>query len=333
MSETVFDGLRAEIGAIEIVRRIGRIAALNRGGIEATGLSGDATQGDRVRITGRDGQETGGEILGLDHERARVLPDTGAEGLAIGDAVALVGRPEIAPDQSWIGRIVDAFGRPLDGRPLFRGPHGRALRAPAPAAAVRRRLGARLETGVRCFNTLLPLVRGQRLGVFAGSGVGKSSLLAKFARGVEADVVVIALIGDPARSELTLGTLGEDLALAVDVEPPEGGRQPDPAPRDDRLGLRVAQERGELRLARTAAHLGQRPADPGMPEHHREECALEFLGLAPHEREIGLRAGKRWLRRVRGRKRRRQEGLDGHGGRPRRLRVRRRDSQPGVNIR
>ena len=220
MSETVFEGLRAEIGAIEIVRRIGRIAALNRGGIEVTGLSQEATQGDRVRITGRDGQEMGGEILGLDHERARVLPDTGAEGLAIGDAVALVGRPEIAPDQSWIGRIVDAFGRPLDGRPLFRGPHGRALRAQAPAAAVRRRLGARLETGVRCFNTLLPLVRGQRLGVFAGSGVGKSSLLAKFARGVEADVVVIALIGERGRElrEFTDRVLGpEGMARAVVV--------------------------------------------------------------------------------------------------------------------
>ncbi|MDZ4136024.1 MAG: FliI/YscN family ATPase, partial [Paracoccaceae bacterium] len=138
------------------------------------------------------------------------LADDTTDGLAIGDAVELVGRAEIAPDTSWIGRIIDPFGKPLDGRALFRGPVARPLRAAPPAAATRRRLGARLETGIATFNTLLPLVQGQRLGLFSGSGVGKSSLLAKFARGVTADVVVIALVGERGRElrEFTENVLG-----------------------------------------------------------------------------------------------------------------------------
>jgi flagellum-specific ATP synthase len=220
MAETVFEGLRAEIAAVEVTRQVGRVAALGRAGIAVQGLAAAAGLGDRVVIVRRDGRELPGEILALADGTVTVLPDGNAEGLALGDAAILIGRAEIAPDQGWIGRIVDPFGRPLDGRPLFRGPHGRALRAPAPPAAVRRRFGARLETGVRCFNTLLPIVRGQRIGLFAGSGVGKSSLLAKLARGVDADVVVIALIGERGRElrEFTDNVLGpEGMARSVVV--------------------------------------------------------------------------------------------------------------------
>ena len=198
MTGTVFDGLRAEISNIRIARRGGRIAALSRGVIEVSGLPQGIALADRVEICGRDGT-LGGEVLGLSRDRATVLPDGGTDGLGIGDSVLVSGRSDIAPDDSWIGRVVDPFGQPLDGRPLFRGPLARALRGAAPAAAGRRGLGGRLETGLRVFNTLLPLVRGQRIGLFAGSGVGKSSLLAKFARGVAADVVVIALIGERGR--------------------------------------------------------------------------------------------------------------------------------------
>jgi flagellum-specific ATP synthase len=138
--------------------------------------------------------------------------------MSINDRVELLGKAQIAPDDSWIGRVVDPAGQPLDGRPLLRGAHPRPLRAPAPAAATRRRLGGRLSTGVAIFDTLLPLVRGQRIGLFAGSGVGKSSLLARFARGVAADVVVIALVGERGRElrEFTERVLGpEGMARSV----------------------------------------------------------------------------------------------------------------------
>ncbi|MDR5652705.1 FliI/YscN family ATPase [Ruixingdingia sedimenti] len=211
----LFDGLRAGIAAVPVVQRIGRVAEIGRGTLVVSGLAEGTGLGDRVTVGA-----LGGEVIRVAREGLTVLPDAAPEGLAIGAEVALTGPAQIAPDDSWIGRVVDPFGRPLDGRPLFPGPVPRGLRGAAPAAASRRRLGARLETGLRAFNTLLPLVRGQRIGLFAGSGVGKSSLLAKFARGVEADVVVLALIGERGRelrdfTEHVLGPAGMARSVVV----------------------------------------------------------------------------------------------------------------------
>lgn len=203
-----FDGLMAEIAGAAPIRRVGRVVELRRGLVEVAGLD-SAAIGDRLIIHSREGAAAG-EVLRLVPGRCSVLPDASGDGMAIGDRVELLGRAEIAPDNSWIGRIIDACGRPLDGRPLLRGAQSRALRTTAPPAAGRRRLGARLETSMAAFDTLLPLVRGQRIGLFAGSGVGKSSLLARFARGVAADVVVIALVGERGRElrEFTENVLG-----------------------------------------------------------------------------------------------------------------------------
>ncbi|MBI1217221.1 MAG: FliI/YscN family ATPase [Rhodobacteraceae bacterium] len=220
MRDIGFDALQAAVEALHPVARVGRIVEIGRGTLHVSGLTDAAALGDRVTIRRPTGPDIGGEVLRLAADGVTVLPDDTVEGLCIGSRVELAGRSEIAPDASWIGRIVDPFGRALDGRPLLPGPIPRSLRAAAPAAARRRRLGPRLETGVAVFNTLLPLVRGQRIGLFAGSGVGKSSLLAKFARGVSADVVVIALIGERGRElrEFTERVLGrEGMARSVIV--------------------------------------------------------------------------------------------------------------------
>ena len=214
----LFAGLLAEIAESVPVRRVGRVVETRRGLAQVAGLV-SAAIGDRVRIHSRD-LATEGEVLRLTPGLCFVLPDASGDGMAIGDRVELVGRADIAPDNSWIGRIIDPAGQPLDGRPLLRAPAARALRAMAPAAATRRRLGQRLSTGIAVFDTLLPLVRGQRIGLFAGSGVGKSSLLARFARGVEADVVVIALVGERGRelrefTERVLGPAGMARSVVV----------------------------------------------------------------------------------------------------------------------
>lgn len=214
------DALTAEIGAIRPVARCGRIAAVTRGVLEVQGLDRAVALGDRVEIEGRGGTAATGEVIGLAAGRVVVLPESGIEGLAIGDAVVASGDAGLAPHDGWIGRIVDPFGNPLDGRPLHRGACPRPIRAAAPPAGQRRGLGARLETGMRVFNTLLPLVRGQRIGLFAGSGVGKSSLLGRFATGVAADVVVVAMIGERGREvrEFVEGVLGDaGMARAVIV--------------------------------------------------------------------------------------------------------------------
>lgn len=208
----VFDGLLAEIAKATVLRAVGRVAEVGKGTLLVSGLASDAALGDRVQLSTQNGRTLGGEVLGLARGGVTVLPDGSFEGLSIGDPVELLGSGDIAPALSWIGRVIDPSGNPLDGRPLMRGSEPRPLRNAPPAATSRRRLGARLETGVAVFNTLLPLVQGQRIGLFAGSGVGKSMLLSKFARGVAADLVVIALIGERGREvrEFIERVLGPD---------------------------------------------------------------------------------------------------------------------------
>ena len=206
----VFDALQAEIATIQTARDIGRVAESTRGTFLVTGLS-RAALGERVLAETGAGP-LGGEIVHLSARGAVVLPEDDPEGLRIGSRVERLGPATIAPDRSWLGRIVDPFGKPLDGRPLLPGTQRRAMTGTPPPAAARRALGDRLSTGVAVFDTLLPLVRGQRIGLFAGSGVGKSSLLAKFARGVSADIAVIALVGERGRElrDFTERVLGPD---------------------------------------------------------------------------------------------------------------------------
>lgn len=217
---TPFAPLMAELAQIRAVRHFGRLAQVGGATLAVQGLQARARQGDRVLIHPADGPPVAAEVLGLARDRIDLLPEGSAEGLAVGDRVEHLGRNQIAPDDSWLGRVIDGSGRPLDGRPLAQGLRARALRSAPPAPAQRKRLGGRLATGLDAFNTLLPLVRGQRLGLFAGSGVGKTMLLGQMARGIEADVVVLALVGERGRElrEFLEGVLGpQGLARSVVV--------------------------------------------------------------------------------------------------------------------
>jgi flagellum-specific ATP synthase len=192
-------GLETEIARLRRVCDIGRVSAIQSQLLGIAGLSRVAKLGDRVEIACRDALVLGGEVLRLDGDLANVMPDFPPERVHIGDRARIADSALIQPSDRWIGRIVDPFGQPLDGRPLPRGATGFALRADPPSAASRRGFGPRLETGLAAFNTLLPIVRGQRIGLFAGSGVGKSTLLATLGRNTQADVVVFALIGERGR--------------------------------------------------------------------------------------------------------------------------------------
>lgn len=204
----MFDSLIRSIADISPLRRVGRISAVGPATVSVSGLSDVAGLGDRVSF-GR----LGGEVIAIQPQGLTILPDAPTEGVALGDAALLFGPPCLAPQDGWIGRIIDPDGRPLDGRPLLAGAVKRPLRASPPPAAKRRRLGARIATGLALFDSLLPIVRGQRLGLFAGSGVGKSTLLASFAGHVDADVVVLSLVGERGR---------ELRAFAEDTLGPEG---------------------------------------------------------------------------------------------------------------
>ncbi|NDW54581.1 FliI/YscN family ATPase [Aliiroseovarius sp. PrR006] len=220
MHNVGFEQVSAALASLQIVRQIGRVTHIRQGMVEVSGLTKSAAQADLVQIHPRAGAPRMGEVLGLSGGDISVLPDGDCAGLQIGDEVVLLGGTSIAPDDSWIGRVVDPLGQSLDGQPILQGTQMRALKGEVPNPTTRRPLGARLETGMTVFNTFLPIVSGQRIGLFAGSGVGKSTLLAKLARGVHADVVVIALIGERGREvrefvERVLGEQGMKRAVVV----------------------------------------------------------------------------------------------------------------------
>jgi flagellum-specific ATP synthase len=193
------DNVAARIASVRTVRPVGRIISGTGNVIDVAGLSGEARVGDLIAVTGPGRPPIQGEVLRVSAETVTVLLAHASTGLGAGDRVALLGPGRIAPDTGWIGRVIDPSGRPLDGRRLLPGTAPRPLDGVPPPAAQRRGLGPRLDTGLAVFNTLLPIVRGQRLGLFAGSGVGKSSLLARLAISVSTDVVVIALVGERGR--------------------------------------------------------------------------------------------------------------------------------------
>lgn len=219
----MFEALCTSLQEIRPVAHCGRVSGVARGVISVTGLTHVARLGDRLRIDRGTAGPLAAEVLKLGADTIAALPEGAADGVALGQDCVLLGARGIAPQDDWIGRIVDPFGRPLDGRPLFPGPRPRPLRAPPPDPVRRGRLGKRRATGMAAFDTLLPLVTGQRMGLFAGSGVGKSLLLARLARAMEADVVVMALIGERGRElrEFVEDTLGpEGLARTVIVAAP-----------------------------------------------------------------------------------------------------------------
>lgn len=191
----IFDPLRTRLRSIKTCHHIGVVNSLGRDHIEVSGIDRIAALGDRVEIDGR----LMGEILKISAAGCTVMPEGSAEGVRLGMPVTHIGLATIAPDASWLGRIIDPDGRPLDGRPISPGLANYPLMAPPPPPATRRALGPRQQTGYAVFDTMLPIVRGQRVGLFAGSGVGKSRLIGALARNMSADVVVIGLIGERGR--------------------------------------------------------------------------------------------------------------------------------------
>lgn len=220
MPPSDLQALTASVSRIDAVCPVGRVAELNEATISVSGLSNRAALGDAVEINLRSGHAIWGEVVQLNGQLVGILPAEPLFGVSVGDRVFLRRPACLSPDDSWIGRVIDPFGTPLDGRPLLPGALAQPLQAKAPSATKRRRLGARLETGVAAFNTLLPIVQGQRIGLFSGSGVGKSTLLAMLACGLDADVVVVGLVGERGREvrhfvETVLGPEGMARSVVI----------------------------------------------------------------------------------------------------------------------
>lgn len=212
MDKNLFASLGAGLGELSAVHAVGRVVGIEGNGVWVTGLVRAAAIGDRIRLYARNGRNTQGEVIRIQNDRVAVMLDAGLEGVSVRDRVALLGPSQLRPSAAWIGRVIDPYGRSLDGKPLIGGSAPADLRQSPPSAVSRRRMGDRLRSGLNILDTVLPIVRGQRIGLFAGSGVGKSRLLAHLARQMQADVVVVALVGERGRElrEFVESALGPD---------------------------------------------------------------------------------------------------------------------------
>ncbi len=213
------DDLVAAVEAAPTTRITGRVRSSL--GLTVKAALPMARVGDLVRILPSSGGPVEAEVIGFGEGEAVLMPLGRMEGVASGDPVESDGKRPVAPaGDALLGRVLEGFGRPMDGKPL---PSGIALRpvdARPPGPLERARVDRPFSVGVRAIDGLATVGEGQRLGLFAGSGVGKSTLLGMIARRASTDRVVIALVGERGREvrEFVEDSLGEGgLARSVVV--------------------------------------------------------------------------------------------------------------------
>ncbi|HEY1694130.1 MAG TPA: FliI/YscN family ATPase [Polyangiaceae bacterium] len=211
------DALKARLSALPSVHASGRVVAVT--GLSLRFALPGVRVGDVVMVR-RRGEPLACEVVGFDGGEAIGMPLGALAGVGPDDAVEATGGPfQVRAGRALLGRVVDGLGRPFDGGPPVEGDLVAVDRDP-PAALERRPVDRPLATGVRVVDGLLTLGEGQRVGLFAGSGVGKSTLLGAIARGAAADVVVVALVGERGREvgeflERSLGAEGRKKSVVV----------------------------------------------------------------------------------------------------------------------
>ncbi len=205
--------LAEQIDELDGVEIYGRVVGVRGLMVEVAGPIHAMSVGARVVIETGAGRPIACEVVGFSGANALLMPFAALEGVRRGCRAVVSAAPAVRPSMGWLGRVVNAMGQPIDGKgPLPPGPAPFALRNTPPPAHARQRVGPPLDLGVRALNTFLTCCRGQRMGIFAGSGVGKSVLLSMLARNVAADVSVIGLVGERGREvqEFLQDDLGAD---------------------------------------------------------------------------------------------------------------------------
>jgi flagellum-specific ATP synthase len=272
----ILPNLITEIADLDPVRRYGRVTGVLGMLLEVGGMPREMAVGGRADVIVRGGR-IACEVVGFRAGRSLLMPFAAVDGIGLGAKVEMVpGAGVIFPHADWLGRVVNAFGEPIDGKgPLPRGAVPYPLRNRPPPAHERRRVQGKIDLGVRALNTFLTCCRGQRMGIFAGSGVGKSVLLSMIARNTAADVTVIGLIGERGREvqEFLEDDLGpEGLARSIVV---------------------VATSDESPLMRRQAAWLTLAIAEFLRDSEHDVLCLIDSVTrFATAQREIGLSAGE-----------------------------------------
>ena len=266
------DAIRARLSGVSPARSYGRVTRLVGLEVEARGLAGAI--GDLVWLTGRDGRVPA-EVVAVREDTLVVMPYGQLDGLAPDAPVEAAGsRFQLQAGPGLVGRVLDGLGRPIDGLGPVAG-EWVDLGAPVPHPMRRGRIETQLPLGVRACDTMLTCGRGQRVGIFAGSGVGKSTLLGMMARGTSADVIVVGLVGERGREvreflEDDLGPAGRErscVVVATSDEPPLV----------------------RLRAAFTATRIAEYFRDQGADVLLLVDSLTRF---AMAQREVGLAAGE-----------------------------------------
>ncbi|NCC22945.1 MAG: flagellar protein export ATPase FliI [Alphaproteobacteria bacterium] len=263
-----------EVPDAEIFGRVTKVLGLL---VEIAGFGAELSISSHVHLRPTNGIDIPCEVVGFRDGRALLMPFGTLEGVGLGcRAVIQRKQPVVFPDDRWLGRVINALGQPIDGRgPLAQGAHAVPLKNKPPPPHSRQRMGRQLDLGVRAVNTFLATCQGQRMGIFSGSGVGKSVLLSMMARYTEADVSVIGLVGERGREvqEFLEDDLGED-GLTRSVVVVATGDEP-------------------ALMRRQAAYLTLSVAEHFRNQGKKVLCLIDSVTrFAMAQREIGLSAGE-----------------------------------------
>ncbi|MGH1375689.1 MAG: flagellar protein export ATPase FliI [Alphaproteobacteria bacterium] len=245
--------------------------------VEISGVGEALTIGAMVHLQPSDTVDIPCEVIGFRDGQALLMPFGTLEGIGLGcKAVVQRSTPSICPSERWLGRVVNGMAQPIDGKGSL--PHGAVcvpLKNKPPPPHSRQRLGHQLDLGVRPVNSFLATCQGQRMGIFAGSGVGKSVLLSMMARYTAADISIIGLVGERGREvqEFLEDDLGED-GLARSVVVVATGDEP-------------------ALMRRQAAYTTLALAEYFRDQGKQVLCMIDSLTrFAMAQREIGLSAGE-----------------------------------------
>ncbi len=227
--------IEGEIAKISFGEYYGTVTAVQGLFIEVSGVRSPLTIGDRCNVHTTHNSVVPCELVSFRGDKLLLMPYGSLQGIGPGCRVDVENAaPVIYPHASWLGRIVNAFGEPIDGKgPLIKGAKPYYIKSSPPPAAFRDRVKGKVDLGVRAVNTFLTICKGQRMGIFAGSGVGKSTLMSMMAKHTNSDISIIGLIGERGREakEFVEDVLGKEgleksvLVLATSDESPLMRRQ------------------------------------------------------------------------------------------------------------
>ena len=274
---SILSDLAEEIEKIPSYTVFGRVTAVLGMMVEIGGVERALAIGDRVHLNNKRGGKVTCEIVGFKDGRALAMPFSGLDGIGVGSEAEIENADyRVYPTDSWLGRVINAMGQPIDEKGvLLGGTKGYPVRGTPPPAHTRSRIGPKVDVGVRAINTFLTVCEGQRMGIFSGSGVGKSILMSMIARFSSSEVNVIGLVGERGREvrEFIQDYLGDEgLSRSVVI-----------AATSDESPL----------MRRQAAYMTLAVAEAFRDSGKQVMCMMDSITrFAMAQREIGLASGE-----------------------------------------